>query len=210
MLINVLLILAMFAVLGWQVLGLWGAWRQREYRGRGSMRVSSGLFTIIAALPALLLALAATTTFSRALDSWFSNQTRMIVANSLDVARPICEEHGQVIRTDIVNMAKDLNDAAELVKGKPAEDFEVRNLMMAQAGLRDLSLVALIDAKGDVLYSTAGDTRVRYEAPPPGGSSQQAQDGHIPIMLAAQSNRVAAVSRADPLSGRVSVCRAQR
>src|SRR5688500_2900616 len=27
--INVLLILAMFAVLGWQVLGLWGAWRRR-------------------------------------------------------------------------------------------------------------------------------------------------------------------------------------
>ena len=30
-------------------------------------------------------------------------------------------------------------NTAEVVKGKPAEDFEVRNLMMAQAGLRDLS-----------------------------------------------------------------------
>ncbi len=190
--INVLLILAMFAVLGWQVLGLWGAWRRRIPGARIHARIV-GLFTIIAALPALLLALAATTTFSRALDSWFSNQTRMIVANSLDVAKAYLEEHGQVIRTDIVNMAKDLNDAAEVVRGKPADDFDVRNLMMAQAGLRDLSLVALIDGNGSVLYSTAGDTRVRYEAPPP-GIIQQARDGHVPLMLAAQSNRVAAVS----------------
>lgn len=170
--INVLLILAMFAVLGWQVLGLWGAWRRRIPGARIHARIV-GLFTIIAALPALLLALAATTTFSRALDSWFSNQTRMIVANSLDVATAYLEEHGQLIRTDIVNMAKDLNDAAEVVKGKPADDFDVRNLMMAQAGLRDLSLVALIDGNGSVLYSTAGDTRVRYEAPPPGSSSRR-------------------------------------
>ncbi len=193
LLVNVLLILAMFAVLGWQVVGLWRAWRRRIPGARIHARIV-GLFTIIAALPALLLALAATTTFSRALDSWFSNQTRMIVANSLDVATAYLEEHGQVIRTDIVNMAKDLNDAAEVVKANPAEDFEVRNLMMAQAGLRDLSLVALIDANGAVLYSTAGDTRVRYE-PPPLGIMQQALDGHVPLMLAAQSNRVAAVSR---------------
>ncbi|MFM9848215.1 MAG: ATP-binding protein [Hyphomicrobiaceae bacterium] len=190
--INVLLILAMSAVLGWQVLRMWRAWRKRIPGARIHARIV-GLFTIIAALPAILLALAATTTFSRALDSWFANQTRAIVANSLDVANAYLEEHGQVIRTDIVNMAKDLNDAADLVKGNPAEDSEVRNLMMAQAGLRDLSLVALIDAKGAVLYSTAGDTRVRY-APPPAGIMQQAQEGHVPVMLAAQSNRVAAVS----------------
>lgn len=190
--INVLLILAMSAVLGWQVVGMWRAWRQRIPGARIHARIV-GLFTIIALLPALLLAIAATTTFSRALDSWFANQTRAIVANSLDVAQAYLDEHGRVIRTDIVNMAKDLNDAADLVKGNPAEDSEVRSLMMAQAGLRDLSLVALIDAKGEVLYSTAGDTRVRY-ARPPVSIMQQAQDGHVPIMLSAQSNRVAAVS----------------
>jgi two-component system nitrogen regulation sensor histidine kinase NtrY len=190
--INVLLILAMSAVLAWQVWGMWWAWRQRIPGARIHARIV-GLFTIIALLPALLLAIAATTTFSRALDSWFANQTRAIVANSLDVAQAYLEEHGQVIRTDIVNMAKDLNDAADLVKGNPAEDSEVRNLMMAQAGLRDLSLAALIDDKGAVLYSTAGDTRVRY-APPPASIMQQARDGHVPVMLSAQSNRVAAVS----------------
>ncbi len=193
LLVNVLLIAAMFGVIAWQAVGLWRGWRRKIAGARLHARVVA-LFTLIAALPALLLAIAATTTFSRALDSWFSNQTRTIVANSLDVANAYLEEHGQIIRTDIVNMAKDLDDAADEVKGNVAEAFEVRNLMMAQAGLRDLSLVALIDANGAVLYSTAGDTRVRYE-PPPTWIMQQAAGGQVPLLLAGQSNRVAAVSR---------------
>ena len=199
LLTNVLLILAMFAVIGWQAFGLWRAWRQRVAGARIHTRIVA-LFTIIAALPALLLALAATTTFSRSLDTWFSNRTRMIVANSLDVANAYLEEHGQVIRTDIVNMAKDLDDAAEKIAGPSPDSFAVRNLMMAQAGLRDLSLVALIDAKGTVLFSSGGDTRVRYE-PPPEPVIQQAEAGHVPLILPSERYRVAAVTRLSHLPG---------
>jgi two-component system, NtrC family, nitrogen regulation sensor histidine kinase NtrY len=197
--INVLLILAMFAVIGWQAFGLWRAWRQRSAGARIHTRIV-GLFTIIAALPALLLALAATTTFSRSLDSWFSSRTRMIVANSLDVANAYVSEHGQVIRTDIVNMGKDLDDAAAQLPGASAESFQVRNALMAQAGLRDLSLVALIDAKGNALFTWGGDTRVRYE-PPTETVIGQAEAGHIPLILPSERYRVAAVTRLSHLPG---------
>jgi two-component system nitrogen regulation sensor histidine kinase NtrY len=193
LLINVLLILAMFAVLSWQAFHLWRAWRQRVAGARLHVRIV-GLFTVIAALPALLLALAASTTFSRSLDNWFSNRTRTIVATSLDVATAYLEEHGQVIRTDIVNMAKDLDDAAATITGPIATSFEVRNLMMAQAGLRDLSLVALIDRNGAVLVSSAGDTRVHYE-PPGAAVIAQAEAGQVPLLMPTTSHRVAAVTR---------------
>ena len=49
----------------------------------------------------------------------------MIVANSLDVANAYLEEHGQVIRTDIVNMAKDLDDAAAQIGGARRRLFRV-------------------------------------------------------------------------------------
>ena len=39
-------------------------------------------------------------------------QTRAIIANSLDVAHAYVDEHGQVIRTDIVNMARDIDAAS--------------------------------------------------------------------------------------------------
>jgi two-component system nitrogen regulation sensor histidine kinase NtrY len=71
LMLNVALILAMVLVLGWQGIGLWHAWRDRVAGARLHIRIV-GLFTIIAALPALLLAAGATTTFSRALDRWIA------------------------------------------------------------------------------------------------------------------------------------------
>jgi len=189
--INVLLILAMFSVLSWQAFQIWQAWRRRVAGARLHGRIV-GLFTLIAALPALLLALAATTTFSRSLDNWFSTRTRNIVATSLDVATAYLEEHGQVIRTDIVNMAKDLDDAA--IPEPVTNSLEMRNLMLAQAGLRDLSLVALIDGKGAVLASSAGDTRVHYEPPSPTVFAQ-AEAGQVPLIMPTESYRVAAVTK---------------
>lgn len=73
----------------------------------------------MAALPALLLAIAATTTFSRSLDGWFSTRTRAIVENSRDVAKEYVEEHGKIIRTDVVNMKRDVDGAAADLKDDP-------------------------------------------------------------------------------------------
>ena len=110
----------MVAVIAVQAVGLWRAWEKKVAGARLHARIV-GLFSLIAALPALLLAIAATTTFSRALDNWFNQQTMSIVQNSLNVAHAYLDEHGQVIRTDIVNMAKDLDDAAPQVGGRPAQ-----------------------------------------------------------------------------------------
>src|SRR5262249_57686305 len=59
----------------------------------------------------------------------------------------LLEEHGQVIRTDIVNMAKDLDDAAPQLAGDPRK---FRELMFAQAGLRDLPVAYVVDGKGAI------------------------------------------------------------
>jgi two-component system nitrogen regulation sensor histidine kinase NtrY len=109
--VNVVVIVAMISVIALHIFGLRRAWKRRVAGARLHARIV-GLFSVIAALPALLLAIAATTTFSRALDSWFNQQTMAIVQNSLQVGNAYLLEHGQVIRTDIVNMARDLDMAA--------------------------------------------------------------------------------------------------
>ena len=84
--INMVLIAAMIAVIAWQGYGMWRAWRAKLAGARLHVRIVL-LFSIIAALPAMLLAVAATTTFSRSLDSWFSSRSRAIISNSLEVAQ---------------------------------------------------------------------------------------------------------------------------
>jgi len=188
--VNLLLIVAMVAVIAVHAVGLWRAWEKKVAGARLHARIV-GLFSLIAALPALLLAIAATTTFSRALDNWFNQQTMSIVQNSLNVAHAYLDEHGQVIRTDIVNMAKDLDDAAPGVAGD-ARKF--RELMFAQAGLRDLPVAYVVDAKGAVKVAVLEDEKIPYVAPPE-HLIRAAEGGQVPLLMPRDTFRVAALAK---------------
>jgi two-component system nitrogen regulation sensor histidine kinase NtrY len=187
---NVALVIAMVAVVAVHVVGLWRAWEKKIAGARLHARIVA-LFSVIAALPALLLAIAATTTFSRALDNWFNQQTMSIVLNSLNVAHAYLEEHGQVIRTDIVNMAKDLDEAAPQVADDPRK---FRELMFAQAGLRDLPVAYVVDSKGAVKVAVLEDEKIPYIAPPE-HLLRAAASGQVPLLMPRDSYRVAALAR---------------
>ncbi len=125
---------------------------------RGCTSASCALFSIIAALPALLLAVGATVTFSRSLDSWFSTRTRAIVSSSRDVANAYLDEHGQVIRTDIVNMARDLDRPRP--RRSARTPTKLQRLVMVQAGLRDLPAAYIIEPDGKPLLEATATTRL--------------------------------------------------
>jgi two-component system, NtrC family, nitrogen regulation sensor histidine kinase NtrY len=188
--INLLLVVAMVVVIAVQMAGLWRAWKKRVAGARLHARIVA-LFSLIAALPALLLAVGATTTFSRSLDNWFNRQTTSIVMSSLDVAHAYLEEHGQVIRTDIVNMAKDLDDAAPQLTGDPRK---FRELVFAQAGLRDLPVAYVVDAKGAIKVAALEDERIPY-IPPPEHLLRAAEAGQVPLLMPINSFRVAAIAK---------------
>ena len=187
--INAVLIIAMIAIVTWQVRDLLQAWKAKVPGARLHIRIVA-LFSIIAAVPTLLLAGAATTTFARTFDS-ISQRTRQIVENSLDVANAYLEEHGQVIRTDIVNMGKDLDDASPTIK---ADDKKLKQLLLAQAGLRDLPAAYVIDAQGQSLLAAIEDPKLPYLAPP-ANIIAIAEAGQIPLLMPNNTYRVAAITK---------------
>lgn len=194
--INFVLLIAMLAIIAYQVYGFWKAWRAKIPGARLHVRIVA-LFCVIAALPAILLAAAATTTFSVSLDSWFTNKTRQIIANSLDVARAYVNEHGQVIRTDIVNMARDIDASYENVVLDPAQFTQ---LLMAQAGLRELPSVYIIDKEGKPLIVALEDPELPYTEPS-AETMTHADSGQVPLLLPANSNRVVAIKKLDKFPG---------
>ncbi len=189
LLVNLALIVGVSVVIAWQVAGLWRAWRHKQAGARLHVRIVI-LFTLVAAMPGILLAIAATTTFSRTFDS-VSQRTRGIVETSLEVVNAYLEEHGQVIRTDAVNMAKDLDDSAELVRDKPEE---LRTLLIGQAGLRDLPAVYLIDRHGTAVVTATEDPKLPY-APPAEGMLRAADAGQVPLAMPGREFRIAAVTK---------------
>ena len=187
---NVALIVAMIAVITWQVMGLWRAWRAKTAGARLHIRIVA-LFSLIAALPALLLAVAATVTFSRSLDSWFTGRVRTLIEDSRGVAQAYVEEHGQVIRNDVLNMARDLDAAAPLVA---SDQTQLKRLVIAQAGLRDLPAAYIIDAAGKPVISAIEDDRLPFGAPTHDALSEVSR-GQVALSLSLSAKRITAISK---------------
>ena len=188
LLINAMLVLAMIFIIAWQVTGLWRA-RQRQVAGAQlHVRIVS-LFSVIAVVPAIALALFASISLNRGLDHWFSVRTKSIIQNSIDVATAYLQEHGQVIRADTVAMAKDIDEAVELVRSQP-QGFG--NFLTAQASMRGLPIAYLIDGDGKMLATAAAVPDFPFKAPP-----QEAMDlakkGQVIVIAPGQTSMVGAI-----------------
>ncbi len=192
LLINGLLVLAMVMIIAWQVGGLWRARNRKVAGAQLHWRVVS-LFSIIAVLPAILLAIFASVSLSRGLDHWFSVRTKSIIQNSIDVATAYLQEHGQVIRADTVGMAKDIDEAVQLVKSQP-QGFGT--FLSAQAGIRAIPVAYLIDGGGKIL-ATAATVPEYTDRPPPKEAMELAKKGQVIVIAPGQTSLVGAIKSLD-------------
>ena len=99
--VTVLLLLGLIVREVWQVV-------QARRSGRAAARLHVrivGLFSIIAAAPAIMVAIVASVTLDRGLDRLFSTRTRAAIENSLIVAEAYLRDHAQIVRSDIMVMA---------------------------------------------------------------------------------------------------------
>ena len=188
LLINLMLVLAMVVIITWQVTGLWLA-RHRQVAGAQlHVRIVS-LFSVIAVVPAIVLAIFASISLDRGLDHWFSVRTKSIIQNSIDVATAYLQEHGQVIRADTVAMTKDIDEAVELVKSQP-QGFG--NFLTAQAAMRGLPIAYLIDGDGKILATAASVPDWPYRAPPK-EAMELAKGGQVIVIAPGQTSMVGAI-----------------
>lgn len=118
---------------------------QARRRGRAAARLHVrivGLFAVVAAVPAILVAIVASITLDRGLDRFFSTRTRAVIQNSLAVSEAYLREHAQLIRGDIIAMATDLSRAKPLFD---SDRDRFRQLLSTQATIRGLLAAVLID-----------------------------------------------------------------
>src|SRR5204862_5181742 len=90
---------------------------QARRTGRAAARLHVqivALFSVIAMVPAIFVAVAAYVTLDRGLDRLFSQTTRSAVENAWLIANGYVSEHAQRISGDILNVANDLARARVL------------------------------------------------------------------------------------------------
>ena len=90
---------------------LWNVVQARR-RGRAGSRLHFQfvrLFSSMAAIPAILIAIVASVTLDRTLDQFFSASNRLIIQTSLNVAQAYVREHAVTLGDTVMNMAFELN-----------------------------------------------------------------------------------------------------
>ena len=167
---------------------------QARRRGRAAARLHVqivSLFSVIAVLPAVLVAVVANVTIDRGLDRLFSGPTREVIQNSLIIARAYTYEHAQLIRGDILGMANDIAHARPLFD---QDRGSFKQLLTASAEARDLPGAMLIDKDGAVQESAQTGITQNFTAPPPDFLSNVSET-EPQIAVFPEANYVAAVIR---------------
>jgi two-component system nitrogen regulation sensor histidine kinase NtrY len=172
--INGVLIAAMVAIVAWQIFGLWRA-RRRQAAGAGLHVRIVGLFSIVALTPAILLAVFASISLDRGLDQWFSARTKSIIKDSVDVANAYLNEHGKIIRSDLVGMARELESGSQLLQ-ENRDGFE--HYAAALAVERRIPFAYLVNSAGQSVVEVVRPQNATY-VPPPADAIRLANEGRI-------------------------------
>jgi two-component system, NtrC family, nitrogen regulation sensor histidine kinase NtrY len=171
----------------WQVM-------QARRRGRAAARLHIqivSLFSVIAVLPAVLVAIAANVTIERGLDRLFSGPMRGVIQNSLIIAHAYTYEHAQLIRGDILGMANDIAHARPLYDQDRKSFHE---LLTESAASRKLPGAMLIDKDTNILETAQTDIQQAFTTPPPEFLSN-VDETEPQIAVFPEANYVAAVIR---------------
>ena len=147
LLCNAATMLLLLGVIAWEI------WRvvQARRRGRAGSRLHVrivALFSIIAAVPAILVAVVASVTLDRGLDRLFSEQTERMIQNALVVAEAYLREQAGMVRADTISVA------IEFTRAKPMFDNardEFRKFVNFQAGVRGLPAIIIFDRDANVI-----------------------------------------------------------
>jgi two-component system nitrogen regulation sensor histidine kinase NtrY len=188
LLINALTVFLLLGVISREV---WLVVQARR-RGRAAARLHVrivALFSVVAAVPAVLVAVVASVTLDRGLDRLFSTRTKSIIENSLRVADAYLQEHAQVIRGDLLAMAFDVSRA------KPLFDQDrqrFKQFLTAQARVRGLAAAMMIGADTKIIEQAETPANQAIVLPDAAGlATVDENEPQIGMLLA--TNSVAAV-----------------
>src|SRR3954452_19689407 len=119
LLLNCVLVLCLMGIVAWETRGLVRARLKGVAAARFHGRIV-GLFSLVAALPAVLVAIVASVTLERGLQPWFSDQMRDVIFKSVEVADAYATGQCQSLAREIRVLSDDL------VRARPVFDADRR------------------------------------------------------------------------------------
>ena len=160
LLANLTIVLVLFGLICWRVIRLIMARVSGTTGAKLHARLVT-MFSVVAVMPAIIVAAFAAMTLNRGLDTWFSERVQLIISNAEMVAEAYLNEHHHVLRGDALAMANDINRNSTLMSTNPGLFFQ---LVSDQMHLRALNGAYLINSDGRIV--TRARASVELGMPP--------------------------------------------
>ncbi|KQZ21870.1 PAS domain-containing sensor histidine kinase [Mesorhizobium sp. Root552] len=143
------------------------------------------MFVLVAAIPAIMVAIVASVTLNIGLDRWFEIRTKTIINSSLSIADAYVQENARNLQGTTLSMAYDLDNARTLY-GLDRTGF--LDLMNKETVGRGLAHAALVKPDGSFVMSAV--TQADFAMPePPSGAVETATDGK-PVLIEPRTRNI--------------------
>lgn len=190
--LNLVFALVLLGVIAKEFLAIARAKREGSAGAQLHGRVVA-LFSIIAAVPGILLAVVAFITIDRSFDNWFSSRVLSILNNSLVIAEAYRDQQLNTITADAFNLAATLNRNRFIFDTNRPQfnaDFEDRVTFRALQG------AFLLRSNGDVVQQTTADIGREFSIPPAATISQAEGDSAL-VLSPGSQNLIGAIIKLD-------------
>ena len=142
--INGLLALMLLGVVAWEGWTIFRARREGAAAAGLHVRVV-GLFSLIAAAPAILVAIVASAILERGLDPWFTGAIKVLMSNTVEIAQAYRADQCRTLARETQLMAADLNRARVLFD---ADRKLFRDFMTSRATFLGFPVAMLVKPDG--------------------------------------------------------------
>jgi len=161
--INAGFVLLLIGLIGREIHRIYVARRRGKAASRLHVRIVT-MFSLVAAIPAIMVAVVASITLDIGLDRWFEIRTKTIISSSLSIADAYVQENARNLQGTTLSMAYDLDQARSIYN---LDRTGFRELMSQQALGRNLAHAALINEDGSVIIAAKTDAEFDMPQAPP-------------------------------------------
>ncbi len=186
--INSFFIAVLFGLVVYEIVRVVRARRTRRAASRLHVRII-GLFSLVAAVPAIVVAIVASITLNQGLDRWFEERTRSIVDSSFRIAEAYVAENARNLQGTTISLGFVLDEAESLYN---LDRTGFQTLLTQQTKARGLADATLIRSSGAVELSAdiEGDGKLPSV---PADALQTALDGRAVLIPPGNSGLVGTI-----------------
>ncbi|GJL84807.1 MAG: PAS domain-containing sensor histidine kinase [Micavibrio sp.] len=186
--LDLIILLSLVGLIAKRLVSLWSGRKRKLAGSRLHVRLVY-TFSVMAAVPVIIMTVFSAFFFHFGVQTWFSNRVQTAVNESQAVAQAYLEEHQQVIKADTLAMANDLDRQATLIISNN-KAFE--QIMQTQSVLRNLSEAIVFNADGRVLARAGLSFMLEFEEAP-SYAIGEAAGGEVVLMTGGNDDRIRAL-----------------